>query len=373
MTTTAYTKGHMLSVLSRVVPPPAYLLLPSIGVDISDTSLKYVSFEATAKSNESKRLKQWGDITIPNGILERGQVLDVRQLASVLEEFKDKTGAEFVNVSLPEERAYLFETEIKRRTPFKEVRSLLEFRLEENVPISSRDVFFDYVILPSEPAAATVRVAVVAYAKEVIQQYYDACIEAKLHPVSFEVESQAVARSVVPGDARGTTMLVDFGKTRTGIGMVHQGHLLYTSTIDIGGEKLSQALRRVIGEETAESELTKLKNTQGLIKGVDSTTIHDALISTVSAIKDEISVRMQYWHTRNGNSDERRISSIVLCGGSANLKGLPAYLTDSLGIPVVLANVWENVFSLSTTVPPIDRPHSYGYATAIGLALKQPG
>lgn len=318
-----------------------------------------------------RELDKWGDITIPNGVVDRGQVHDIEKLVAVLKEFKSATDAEFINVSLPEERAYLFETEIRKNTPFKEVRGMLEFKLEENVPIPSKDVLFDYAILPHDSKSNTVKVSVVAYAKETIQNYYDACIEAKLHPISFEIEAQAMARSVVPKNNDGAVMLVDFGKTRTGIGIVQNGVLLYASTIDIGGDVLSQALRKVVGSDVAESELTNLKNTQGLIRGIDSLDVHNALISTVSVIKDELSARMQYWHSRNNNSDKRRIGKIVICGGSANLKGFPAYLTETIGIPCVRGNVWENSFSLKNNIPPIEKRYSFGYATAIGLALKK--
>jgi Tfp pilus assembly PilM family ATPase len=151
---------------------------------------------------------------------------------------------------------------------------------------------------------------------------------------------------------------------------VYKDTLLYTSTIDIGGEILSQALRKVLGPDVAESELTTLKNTQGLVKGVDSARVQETLISTISVVKDELATRMQYWHIRNGNAEERRISSILLLGGSANLKGLPNYLTESLGVTSVRANVWENSFSLDDFVPPIDKRLSYGFATAIGLGIK---
>lgn len=360
----------MLSSLQRIIPPPKYLTMPSIGVDISDTSLKYISFVPANKPGVTRELSQWGDISIPAGTLGSGQVLDDTQLVAVLQEFKLQTGAEYIRVSLPEERAYLFETEVRRNTPSKELRGLLEFRLEENVPISSNEVLFDYMVIPGTTDDNKAKVAVAAYARETIEKYHEACVAAGLRPVAFEVEAQAMARSVVPYDASGVVMLVDFGKTRTGIGIVYKGVLLYTSTVEIGGNQLSQALRKELGPDTAEAELTKIKNTQGLIRGVESSAIRDALISTVSVVKDDISTRMQYWHLRTGNNDERRINSVVLCGGSANLKGLPRYLTESLGVPCVRGNVWENAFSLDETVPPIDRNHSFGYATAIGLALK---
>ena len=359
-----------MSVLSRFMPPPSYLTMPCVGVDVSDTSLKYVSFHPNAWSKSERRLKEWGDIPVPNGVFDRGRVINPQQLVAVLKEFKAETKAEFVRLSLPEERAYLFETEIRRSTPTKEVKGILEFRLEENVPIPSKDVLFDYEVLPSIGDSRQVQVAVAAYARETVVQYYDACVEAGLRPISFEVEAQAMARAVVPEDVKGAVMLVDFGKTRTGIGIVHRRTLLYTSTTDVGGDVLSQALRKVLGTEVSEAELTKIKNTQGLVRALDSADVSDALLNAVSIIKDEIVTRMQYWHLRNGNSEDRRIGSVVLCGGSANLKGLPAYFTETLGVPTVRANVWENTFSLDQTVPPIDRQHSFGYATAIGLALK---
>ncbi len=360
-----------MSVLSRILPPPTFLSMPCIGVDISDTSLKYISFHPDPRASLDRKLKFWGDIDIPSGIVQSGQVIDVQKLAAVLKEFKSVTKAEFIRLSLPEERAYLFETTIKRDTPAKEIRSLLEFRLEENVPIPSRDVFFDYEILPDTEAGKNLQVVVAAYPKETIQQYYEACVSAGLHAISFEIEAQAVARAVVPRDEGGATMLIDFGKTRTGIGIVYKNTLLYASTIDIGGEVLSQTLRKTLGPDVSEEELTLLKNNQGLVKGIESSDVYDSLISTVSVIKDELITRMQYWHLRNGNSDSRRIKSAVLSGGSANLNGLPSYLSESLGVPCIRGNVWENTLSLDNNVPPIDLRHSFGYATAIGLALMQ--
>lgn len=356
--------------LSALLPSvPRFITLPSIGLDISDTSLKYVEVRGSRQPGQNK-LQQWGDISIPTGVLERGEVTDVKQLTAVLRECRDVTGARFVRVSLPEERAYLFETEVKRSASLKEIRGLLEFRLAENVPLPARDVFFDFSILPTtDPESRSMHVAVTAYGKETIETYYAACIEAGLQPLAFEVEAQAMTRSTIPTDMTGAVMLVDFGKTRTGIGIIYDGVLLYTSTVDIGGDQLSAALRKQLGEDVSEKELTKRKNTEGLVHGAESSVVHDTLMSTVSVIRDELATRMQYWHLRSGANPERRLSRIILCGGSANLKGLPAYLTESLRVPVVRANVWEHMMDFSDRVPPIDRRHSLGYATAIGLAL----
>lgn len=359
----------VLSTIEYLFPPPRSMTLHSVGVDISDSSLKYVEFERIHSHDANLALKHWGDIDIPYGILERGNVHDVGKLTDALKEMKKQSGAEYVSVSLPEERAYLFETTVPKDMSRTEVRAALEFRLEENVPLSPRDAYFDYAAVGNDDTTGDLRVAVAVYAQSTIHNYYEACVQAGLVPLSFEIEAQAIARASVPRSAKGAYMIVDFGKTRMGMGIVHNGILMYTSTIDISGVQMSDIMRTVLGD-VQEEELTKIKNTRGIIRTKENETVAQALETVVQNIVDELNVRMQYWHTRKIDKGEHQIQKIILCGGSANLLGLPEHLTRALSVPVELASVWQNAFSLETFIPPISRRHSYGYATAIGLALK---
>lgn len=358
----------VLQTLGKIIPPPSYIQLPSVGVDVSDTSLKYIQFKSDNRSGTQLELLYWGDIDIVDGALERGVVHNGAKLSEALREVKERTRVSNVRVSLPEERAYLFETEIRRGTSLSEIRSLLEFRLEENVPLSPRDSFFDYDIIGGSEDEEMQRVSVTAYARDTVMSYYDACKTAGVVPISFEVEAQAIARATIPVVDKGTHMIVDFGKTRTGVGIVHRGILMYTSTIDIGGAELSAAMRKKLGD-VPESELTKIKNTQGIIRGVHDSTVYDIVVETLSSIVEEIGTRIQYWNTKDTAHEDRQIQSVILCGGSVNMRGLPEYLSDTLKIDVGLANVWQNAFSVEEKVPEIGRRYSYGYATAIGLAL----
>ncbi len=359
----------VLSLVHRVFPPPHFMLFSCVGVDISDTSLKYIQFERKHAHDKNLNLKYWGDIEIPAGVVERGNVHDQAKLVAVLKEVKDRCKIQYVNVSLPEERAYLFETTITQGTPKKDIRSLLEFRLEENVPLSPRDAYFDYIVVGEDPQNHAMRIAVAVYAQSTINSYYEACREAGLIPISFEIEAQAIARASVPTVTENTYMVVDFGKTRMGVGIVHRGMLMYTSTIEIAGSQLSQDMRAVLGD-VAESELTVIKNTKGLLRTKDNEAMADIFQKYVDTIADELGVRIHYWHSRGIDSSEREIKKIILCGGSANLFGFPEFLSEKLAIPTERAHVWGNAFSLDTQIPPITRRYSYGYATAIGLALR---
>lgn len=348
------------------MPPPEALRLSGLGVDISETSVKYASFVPSRSGWHPLSLETSGEVDIDPDILSQGEVKDVNKLAAVLAKVKKDTGHTYVRLSLPEERVYVFETEVEAGLDEKEVRSQIEFRLEENVPLSPRDAYFDFEIasIPHEPGHSLASVTVCT--KGLVDSYYEACRKAQLVPLSFEVESQAIARAVLPQGHPGTHLLLDFGKTRTGLGIVTAGSLLYTSTIDLGGKDLSAALIRQLGEKP-EAELTKLKNDIGLAGSGPMKASVETLLPVVSVIKDEVQTRLNYWNEKNGG--ERRVESIVLCGGSSNLRGLPAYLTETLGVETKMADVWQNAFDSRLLVPAIDRRHSYGFSTAIGLAL----
>jgi type IV pilus assembly protein PilM len=360
----------VLSTLQHIFPPPRYISFPSVGVDISDTSLKYVQFERARSHDLNLHLKAWGDIDIPDGVLERGNVHDVGKLTEVLMQVKAVTESEYVCVSLPEERAYLFETTIARDTHHKDIRGILEFKLEENVPLSPRDAYFDYTLVESSNAGGDARVAVAVYSRDTINAYHEACTKAGLMPIAFEIEAEAIARASVSKLLNGTYLIVDFGKTRLGVGIVHKGALMYTSTVEIAGRDMSTAMREILGNRP-EAELTEIKNTCGLIKTKDNEAVARILQGFASNMADELGIRIHYWHTRDIDRKEREIKKIILCGGSSNLLGLPEFLSDKLCIPTERAQVWQNAFSLESFIPPITRKYSYGYATAIGLALRE--
>jgi type IV pilus assembly protein PilM len=356
----------VFSLLSRIFPPPRLLTLPSVGVDISESSLKYVQFHAR---NGVRSLARWGDIALAPGVVGRGAIVETKGVVEALKKVRALCKTPYVRVSLPEERAYLFETTIERGTPEKDIRNLLEFRMEENVPLSPRDAFFDYDFVADAAGENHVHIGVAVYAKEIMLSYYDACRQAELLPISLEVEADAIARAAVPTGEKGVYMVLDIGRMRSGLAIAHRHTVLYTSTIDIGGQHFSDALRRQLGDQD-DAALVTLKNERGLLHSGEASDVYEALLPPVAALRDEIATRISYWNTRSIESGGRAIEKVVLCGGSINMAGLPEYLAETLGIETERVDVWKNVFGDRDIVPPITRRYSYGYATAIGLALR---
>jgi len=65
------------------------------------------------------------------------------------------------------------------------------------------------------------------------------------------------------------------------------------------------------------------------------------------------------------------VERVILCGGNANIQGLPEYLEHVLNISVDRANIWQNIFSFDEVIPEMPYEMSLSYATAVGLAMRK--
>ncbi len=166
-------------------------------------------------------------------------------------------------------------------------------------------------------------------------------------------------------------MIVDFGETRTGIAISYAGQVYFTSTIAIGGRMLTETLAKHFGIGIPEAEA--MKRQFGLSKGTPEQDVFSLLLNNVAVLRDEINKHFIYWHTHPDENGAARpaIEEIILVGGDANLSGLPDYLSASLRVKTVVANVWTNVHIPGSGVPELSRNDSLGYATAIGLSLHE--
>lgn len=349
-------------------PPPQFLSMPAAGLDVSDSSVKFVEFKTGLRGT---KLHRWGSRSFPRGTIVGGKIQDIKVLAQELAQLKAEYGLMFVHASLPEQQAYFFKTEIPLDIKASRIRQVIEFKLESNVPIPIQDAVFDYDLIEPRKGSEHIDVGVTVYPRDAVEKFTSALMQAGLVPLSLEIEAQAIERAVVPTYDEGTHMVVDFGETRTGVAIVHRSMLVFTSTLEVRGRELTKAIVDHLKIEPKEAE--QFKNESGLVKNSGNADLSAILMSTASALKAEIERHYAYWESRqkDGDSHLGSIESITLCGGNANLAGLPEFLSESLQIPVERANVWRNVFSFDEMVPEIDFAHSLSYATATGLALRE--
>ncbi len=342
---------------------PQFLLMPAVGIDISDHSIKYAELFPAKKGFS---LGRFGDIPISAGIVEGGKITNPPKLAEILNTLRVEKNLSFVRSSLPEEQVYFFRGRYPNGT--KEVlRETIELSLEEHVPIPAADTVFDFEVVGSSGEDADVAVTVATRAT--VESYSDVFRAAGLTLLSLELEASAIARSVIGGEDTTAHLIVDFGEARTGVAIVYQGQVYVTSTVSVGGQMLTETVARHMGISLAEAE--SLKREFGLQRNSAHEELFAILLTNIAILRDEINKHLIYWHTHPDEEGKPRpeITQVILVGGDSNLPGLPEYLSATLRIEAVVGNIWTNVSLPSHGIPELPKAASLSYGTSIGLAL----
>jgi type IV pilus assembly protein PilM len=352
----------------KVFPPPQFLAMPRVGLDIADEAIRFIEF---VRGKDGLEIGRYGEKKLPAGVVEAGYINEMKALTEALVSLKKEHHLSFVKASLPEEKVYLFKAEVPTGT-MAEMRANIEFRLEENVPVAPQDAIFSYEIIQSDTVkAGMTHLGVSVLPQKVVKTYLEVFEAAGLFVLDFETEGRAIKRALVnPGD-KGTYMLINFTERRTGVFIVSEGAVLFTSTLAIGGELLTNAVAKHFS--LSDEEAQKYKEAQGR-ENKDSKDVFDYSLNTLSALKDEVGKILLYWNTHEdlrvaGAGLNKKIEKIILSGKNSGLVGLDTYLAVSLKTPVAQADVWKNAFDYNNYIPPIECVDALNFAVPIGLGL----
>jgi Tfp pilus assembly PilM family ATPase len=323
----------------KLFPPPAYINIPYAGLDISDDAIRCIKY---SEGRNGYILQCYGTRALRPGIVEAGYIKDEKalttELISLVKELKIST----VKASLPEERMYLFKTEVPR-VDDDQIRQNIEFKLEENVPIPASDAIFFFDRLPDSLNNGKLYASVSVTPRDLVDSYLKALQSAGLTVVSFEIQAKAIGRSTVYRDSKDTKLIVNIMNNKTGLYIVSSGAICFTSTISWGGM---------------------------LIRGKKIVEIND----DITLLKKEIERVCAYWSQHgssqtSSSSNNQSIKSIVITGRDAILVSQVSHLSPDSSIEVCVADIWQNAFSINHYVPKISFEDSLDYATAAGLAL----
>lgn len=365
-----HNSSPVLSIVSRWFPTPRLLAPISAGIDVSDTSIKWLSLEA---HKQGLRVGKYGSVALPAGIIVEGVIRNVPALKEALRGVKEQLGGIVsVHVALPEEAAFVFSMYVPDNTNRAQILNLIEFELDGRVPIPPSAATYDFDVINARDADKGEEIGVAVFPRELADDYVAAFEGAGLKLLSLEVEARSIARAVSTGRAdEPITLSVDFGASRTGFSVMKRGVPIFTSTVAVGVGAMNRTImeKLLLSPEQAE----EFKNDQGLLAdaGVRSTEV-ETVSGTAAALADEVAKHYHYWDTRRNEKGERMtpVGRVYLLGGGANLKGLADYIALRVQAPTERPNVWQNVCDFSDYIPPIDRRTSLQFTTAIGLALR---
>lgn len=342
-------------------PPPRFLEMPSVGVDMSDRNIRFVELK---RNGALFKLGIFGEERIPNDVLEEGYIKDKPKLTEALSNIQKRHKLHFIKASLPEEKSYLFRTEVPLMDE-ADIRGALQFKIEENVPVSLADAVYDYrIIKKPEAGDKTIRVSVTVIHMKVVEHYLEVFRAANLVPIEFQVESQAIANAAVPFGAEGTYILIAMRGARTILSIVSEGAVQFTSTLHIGGDSIAASISKNLNVDQSQAE----KIRQG--KEVrESNEMFMSLVSAATALRDEVQKLIAYWDGHSYEHGQKAGIDKIVISGSDALLGLDDYLSRSLDLKIRVANPWINILEIKNDIPPLTLREALDYMPALGLAL----
>src|SRR5689334_7002004 len=98
-----------LSKIFEAFPPPKFLALPCAGISITDTAVRCIQFD---KKGGKLAIDKYYEKSLAPGVITSGQINNKDELINVLTEIKQKLKLDYVKVSLPEEKGYLFTSKL---------------------------------------------------------------------------------------------------------------------------------------------------------------------------------------------------------------------------------------------------------------------
>jgi type IV pilus assembly protein PilM len=210
-------------------------------------------------------------------------------------------------------------------------------------------------------------ILIIASPKEYVDKFLEVLDKAGLVPVALEVESQSLMRSVIALDNKETTLVIDLDAFRSNLVMIEQGTLQFTSSIPVAGNTFTETLATALGIPSSKAETIKKKF------GIENTTEYPNLKTTLLPVLNNLSAEIKNILTFHEEHSSSKVTSIVLCGGSAKLAHLDEFLAlqfaDTPGLKVSLAKPWANIKDFESK--PMSDLDSLGFTTAIGLTMRQ--
>ncbi len=340
----------------------------SFAIDISDSSLRIAKLK---KQGDTFGLACFGESRMPAGAVDCGEIKKPAIVSETIEKLLKDIKGERIDSSyavclLPEEKSFLDVLEIPKVSQ-QELSETVKFAASSHIPVPIDDVYFDFEKIVNSKDN---KVLIVATPKKIVDSYINALTGAGIQPVIFELESLAIVRSLLKIDAsNGSLLIIDLGQTKTNFIIFSGQSIRFTSTIPVSSHSLAEAIAKKFSISLAKAEELQIK------EGLDGQKkVFQAMKPAFNTLVSQINSYLSYYQThifKDKLSGKKSIEKVLLCGGGANLSGLPDFLTAQLKLGVELADPFTNISrKLPKNISDFSFKKALSYSTVLGLALR---
>ncbi len=334
-----------------------------VGIDFGTHSVKAVEIKNVLSS--SPEVVNLGSQITPKGVINSEDKADQKKLADVLKKLFDssKIKNKSVVMALPEFSVFTRFLEfpgVKK----EELKDAVFFEAKQYIPMPLEEVQMSYVPIGFNESKNAPRVLLVAAPKKIIDIYINIGLLAGVDTIAIETESVAMGRAMFRSTGKKDLVMLDFGANSTDMSIMSNGYMVFSQSIAIGSDSLTQAIINKFNFEYTRAE--EFKRNYGVVENVVEGKIYDVLSPIIESIIVEVRRGVEFYKNKTMSSAP---TEYVLNGDGALLPGLSEYVSKSLGVNAQVANPWNNI-QVDNKFKDIIAKSGPSYSVAIGLALK---
>ena len=340
-----------------------------VGIDIGSVSVRAVEVKNAHTSNPT--LVRFHEVPLTSGAAHRGEVLDVREVASALRKLWAGGGFKSRNIILGMGGPRVLSRDlVVPATSRAQIREALPFQVQELLPYPVADALLDFYPISQRAGdnGSVVNGLLVAVIKEAVVANVAAVTQARLRTVQVDLTPFALARALAPiRNSTGLIAIVSIGASSTNVIVVDNGIPQFVRIIAAGGEDITAAIATQLQVTRTRAEEIKMHSGLGASPGTADAhptvrIIQEATNHLLVSLRDSLNYYLQ-------SHPQSKFEKIVLSGGGSRLAGLAAAMGQITAISVVQGSALAGVKLSSHVKSRLTPDKREAMTTAFALAL----
>jgi type IV pilus assembly protein PilM len=338
----------------------------SIGIDIGTSSIKIVHLSG---STEKVVLENFVIARLKEGLIQNSnQIIAGKQIAQIIKVAMEKGGIKSGTISFSIPTFSSFSSFITLpRSDEENLASKVEIEARKYIPVPLSEVSLGWEIVPDnykprsmeiKSQEKIIKILLMAVSKDIIQKYEAIARSAGLNLGSMEVETFSLIRCLI-GQDKTPSLIIDIGSRVSNLMIVTEGFLRGSSSIDVGGGEVTEAVARGMGVDFIRAEALKKE------WGVDNPQVAELITPVILRIVQGIKKAIESYEK---NNPSKKMEKIILIGGTSKMKGFKEYLKKELNLKIEDGNSLKLV-SVEKLVEPLVQKFKDELAVAVGIAL----
>ena len=321
---------------------------PTLGIDISSTSVKVLEF---SKIKDSYRVESYAVEPLPSNAVTEKNIQDIEATGECLRRAVKKSGSRAKHAALAVPGSAVITKKILMPASLseEEMENQIQLEADQHIPYPLDEVFLDFDILGSEPSNPdSVEVLLAASRSENVSSRtavaeYCGLISRVMDIEAYTIENAytLITDQLPDYGVDKTVAVVDIGATMTNINVIEDGKLSYTREQPFGGKQLTEEIMRRYG--LSYEDAGRVKKEGGLPENYGP----EVLEPFKETMAQQVGRFLQFFYS---SSEHEHVDYIALAGGCSCVPGIAELVESNLSIPAGMVTPFSNV-QFSNRIP----------------------